>query len=77
MLTCQVKTVKTTAPKPSFFHYFGEPLTEEEFAEEEENEDEDAPRIKLSEEEDFHMGEFFVMLAWSCCVSAHSSLWLI
>lgn len=46
----------TTAPKPSFFHYFGEPMTEEEEAEEEENEDEEAPRIKLSQEEDYDIG---------------------
>lgn len=52
----QVKTVVTTAPKPSFFHYFGEPMTEEEEAEEEENEDEEAPRIKLSQEEDYDIG---------------------
>ena len=49
----------TTAPKPSFFHYFGEPLTEEEEAEEAENEDEDTPRIRLSQEEDYDIGEFF------------------
>mmetsp|Transcript_39292 Transcript_39292/g.68044 ORF Transcript_39292/g.68044 Transcript_39292/m.68044 type:complete len:417 (-) Transcript_39292:112-1362(-) len=52
----QVKTVVTTAPKPSFFHYFGEPLTEEEEAEEAENEDEDTPRIRLSQEEDYDIG---------------------
>ncbi len=47
----QVKTVVTTAPKPSFFHYFGEPMTEEEEAEMEENEDEEAVQVKLSQEE--------------------------
>ena len=57
-----MKTVVTTAPKPSFFHYFGEPLTEEEEAEEAENEDEDTPRIRLSQEEDYDIGEFFVCL---------------
>mmetsp|Transcript_3836 Transcript_3836/g.9909 ORF Transcript_3836/g.9909 Transcript_3836/m.9909 type:complete len:410 (-) Transcript_3836:186-1415(-) len=52
----QVKTVVTTAPKPSFFHYFGMPMTEEEEAEAEENEDEDAPQVKLSMEEDYDVG---------------------
>eukprot|EP00128_Syssomonas_multiformis_P003258 Colp12_sorted_trinity150504_noHs@27579 len=52
----QVKTVVTTAPKPSFFHYFGPPMTEEEEAEEDENEDEDSPRIKLTQEEDYDIG---------------------
>lgn len=53
----QVKTVVTTAPKPSFFHYFGEPMTEEEEEEEAENEDEEAPRIRLSQEEDYDIGK--------------------
>lgn len=42
-----MKTVVTTAPKPSFFHYFGMPMTEEEEAEAEEQEEEDDenPRV--------------------------------
>lgn len=51
-----MKTVVTTAPKPSFFHYFGMPMTEEEEAEAEENEDEEAVQVKLSMEEDYDIG---------------------
>jgi hypothetical protein len=42
-----VKTVVTSAPKPSFFHYFGMPMTEEEEADAEENEDEEAVQVRL------------------------------
>ena len=54
----QVKTVVTTAPKPSFFHYFGMPMTEEEEndAEEAAQENEDAVNVKLSMEEDYVVG---------------------
>ncbi len=37
----------TTAPKVSFFHYFGMPMTEEEEADAEENEDEDAVHVRF------------------------------
>lgn len=47
----QVKTVVTSAPKPSFFNYFAMPMTEEEEAEFEEQEDEEAVRVKLTMEE--------------------------
>jgi hypothetical protein len=41
-----VKTVVTSAPKPSFFHYFGMPMTEEEEEDAQENDDEDAVQVR-------------------------------
>lgn len=61
----------TTAPKPSFFHYFGPPMTEEEEAEEDENEDEDSPRIKLTQEEDYDIGTYSRARVWTVTFLLH------
>jgi nucleosome assembly protein 1-like 1 len=52
----QVRTVTKSVPRPSFFHYFGAPMTDEEEAEFEEGADEDTEQVKLSMEEDYDIG---------------------
>ncbi len=52
-----MRTITKTVPKPSFFHYFSQPLTDEEEEEDEEpKEDEDEEKIKLTMEEDYDIG---------------------
>jgi hypothetical protein len=53
----QVKTVVTSSPKPSFFNYFGNPMTDEEQEEAEQNgDDEENAPVKLTTEEDYDIG---------------------
>ncbi len=55
----QVRTVVSTVPKASFFHFFSTPTGDEEDEEEEgkDEDDEDGPqRIKLTMEEDYDVG---------------------
>jgi len=52
----QVRTVTKSVPRPSFFHYFGPPMTDEEEAEFEEGADEETEQVKLSMEEDYDIG---------------------
>jgi hypothetical protein len=53
----QVRTVITTIPKASFFHYFGEPREDDDEDDEDDDKEEDeAKQIKLTMEEDYDIG---------------------
>jgi len=51
----QIRTITRNVPKPSFFHFFATPKSNEEDHEEEEEEEADKERITLNEEEDFEI----------------------
>jgi nucleosome assembly protein 1-like 1 len=51
--------VTKLSPKPSFFHYFSDPDTNEEDEEEEDEENEQEDKLKLSVDEDYEVGHSF------------------
>lgn len=65
----QTRTVKTSIPKKSFFHYFSSPKPEDEEEEEPEGEDEEG-KVTLTMEEDYDIGHTI-----RTCIIPEAILW--